>query len=308
MKAIVPLLCLIILFGCSQDIEISSQRTMQGENTSIEQVNETFNTSPVITHSDTDKISTVHYQLQNADFRSLDKRSEDLFIVDADDANLTTAQVAKLREKSVVLSYLSIGEAEDHRSYWEGWRVGSPSFIDRENNLRPGNYLVKYWDGNWQKVVLSKLDEIIALGYSGIYLDKVDAYENYERQEPDAKDEMVKFVKMLHDHALSKNPGFLVFAQNGEELYGRKDFKNSIDGAGAEDVYFNGDAEVETEISLLRIGKLLRIAEDDKPVIVVDYPTINEKVCSFYRKCITRPFICAAYWRSLSRNEALDCE
>ena len=45
-----------------------------------------------------------------------------------------------------VLCYLSIGEAESYRPYWQkSWKTEKPAFLLKENPNWAGNYRVKYW-------------------------------------------------------------------------------------------------------------------------------------------------------------------
>lgn len=116
----------------------------------------------------------------------------DVLIIDAfvDGVILTAAEVDALRTKAsggtrLVIAYMSIGEAEDYRYYWEpSWRVGSPAFIEAENPDWAGNYKVRYWDPEWQAVIFGStgayLDRILAAGFDGVYLDIIDAYEFFE--------------------------------------------------------------------------------------------------------------------------------
>ena len=54
-----------------------------------------------------------------------------------------------------MLSYLSIGEVEDYRFYWQdGWGVGNPSFVGEENPNWAGNYKVKYWEDDCLEVFI----------------------------------------------------------------------------------------------------------------------------------------------------------
>jgi cysteinyl-tRNA synthetase, unknown class len=118
--------------------------------------------------------------------------SHDLIIVDAffDGAEpLTTAQVSRLKQKAgggtrLVIAYMSIGEAESYRSYWESqWAQTKPSWLDAENPDWPGNYKVRYWDPAWQKIITGTggyLDTILRLGFDGVYLDIIDAFEYFE--------------------------------------------------------------------------------------------------------------------------------
>ena len=65
-----------------------------------------------------------------------------------DDKLYTKAEIESLKTKSnggkrLVISYMSIGEAENYRYYWKNWKVGSPSFVDKQNPEWKGNFKVK---------------------------------------------------------------------------------------------------------------------------------------------------------------------
>jgi cysteinyl-tRNA synthetase, unknown class len=117
----------------------------------------------------------------------------DLLIIDffaGDGIALAAEEVASLKEKSgggarLVIAYLSIGEAEDYRAYWDAaWNQEPPGWLDDENPDWPGNYAVRYWDAAWQGLIFggaqAYLDQIMAAGFNGVYLDKIDSYEFYE--------------------------------------------------------------------------------------------------------------------------------
>ena len=102
----------------------------------------------------------------------------------------TSTQMEELKQKAnggkrLLICYMSIGEAEDYRYYWQSnWTIGNPSFIEKENPNWPGNYVVKYWDTEWQSIIYgnnsSYLKKIIDAGFDGVYLDIIDAYEQFE--------------------------------------------------------------------------------------------------------------------------------
>ncbi len=118
----------------------------------------------------------------------------DIGIIDLfyDDIALTTEEVSSLKIKAnggsrLVIAYMSIGEAEDYRYYWQaGWETASPSWLVEENPEWAGNYKVRYWDKNWQNVIYgnddSYLKKIFNAGFDGVYLDIIDAYEYFEDQ------------------------------------------------------------------------------------------------------------------------------
>lgn len=102
----------------------------------------------------------------------------------------TLAQIEELKQKAnggkrLLIAYMSIGEAEDYRYYWQSdWEVGNPSFIESENPNWPGNYVVRYWEPEWQNIIFgnndSYLKKIIDAGFDGVYLDIIEAFESFE--------------------------------------------------------------------------------------------------------------------------------
>lgn len=117
----------------------------------------------------------------------------DLLIIDLffnEDEMLTAEDVGRLRIKSnggsrLVVAYMSIGEAEVYRYYWqESWKDDPPSWLDKENPDWEGNYKVKYWDTGWQAIIFgndqSYLKRILDSGFDGVYLDIIEAFEYYE--------------------------------------------------------------------------------------------------------------------------------
>ena len=117
----------------------------------------------------------------------------DLLIIDAffGDKALSAADVTSLGRKAnggqrLVVAYLSIGEAEDYRYYWQpGWEADPPFWLDEENPDWPGNYKVRYWDPRWQAIIFgnpsSYLKRILDAGFAGVYLDLIDAFEYFEQ-------------------------------------------------------------------------------------------------------------------------------
>lgn len=103
---------------------------------------------------------------------------------------LTASDLATLKVKAnggqrLVIAYMSIGEAEDYRYYWESdWSANPPSWLKAENEDWPGNYKVEYWNSEWQAIIYgnnsSYLKYIIDAGFDGVYLDIIDAYEYFE--------------------------------------------------------------------------------------------------------------------------------
>lgn len=123
---------------------------------------------------------------------AVENTNYDVLIIDAFyNGNLYSEQeMNRLHQKKnggtrMVISYLSIGEAEEYRYYWQdGWDVGNPDWIFSENPNWPGNYKVKYWDEDWQDLIVgnenSSLQKIIDSGFDGVYLDIIDGFQYFE--------------------------------------------------------------------------------------------------------------------------------
>lgn len=124
--------------------------------------------------------------------KHLKESPADLLIVDLyyADAPLSKQDIAYLQTKKngfkrLVYSYMSIGEAEDYRYYWQKqWNDKLPAWLMQKNDNWEGNYVVKYWYKEWQNIIYgtkgSYLDKIVAAGFDGAFLDVVDGYQNFE--------------------------------------------------------------------------------------------------------------------------------
>ncbi|MDP7078909.1 MAG: endo alpha-1,4 polygalactosaminidase [Candidatus Undinarchaeales archaeon] len=256
-------------------------------------------------------ITTFHYQLQGATLTSLKALDVDVLVIDVDDANLSDTEVSELKEDgTVVLSYLSIGEAEEYRGYWkEGWRVGDPSFIDAENPEWKGNFKVRYWDEGWQAIILERIRKISGKGYDGVYLDIIDAYWYYEsRGRETAAGEMVELVQRIKSEGTALDLGFVVVAQNAPELYEHAEYREAIDGFGKEDTWYNDDDVQDAEETTFVLPHLERAIVDGKFVLSIDYPTEPQKVCDFYTRCREHRFACTVSGRGLDQPRPVPCE
>ncbi len=132
------------------------------------------------------------YPSKKAFIEALKKTNYDLLIIDFfyDKEALTKNEIQALKQKAngkrrLVIAYMSIGEAEDYRYYWQDkWHVGSPAFIVEKNPQWQGNYTVKYWSKAWQRLIFggknSYLEKILNANFDGVYLDIVDAFERFE--------------------------------------------------------------------------------------------------------------------------------
>ncbi len=252
------------------------------------------------------------YQLQNPNPRALARAGFDVAVMDySKDGTAGTrfkrAEVRKMQRKGVeALAYFSIGEAEGYRFYWDPDWVGrrdsneftalAPDWLGRTNPDWAGNYKVRYWDPEWRATALEPyLDQIIAAGFNGVYLDIVDGFEYWsdrgsygpgkETRRPDdpigdereAALRMIDLVKWIADYGRANSKfgrKFQVFPQNGENLVrydqGGK-FLRAIAGLGVEDVFFDETERQPKRETNFRLRGLKKVVKRGKLVLCVDY-------------------------------------
>jgi len=153
------------------------------------------------------------------------------------------------------------------------------------------------------------LDQIIGLGYDGIYLDIIDAYEYYERIGISfAKEKMIDFVKSISERSKEKNSNILIIPQNSEELILNEDYLLAIDGIGREDLWYvdnklQNREELETALEYLH-----KVIDANNFVLAISYPTEKNKKCNFIKLAKSNNFIPYVGKRELSTIETTNCD
>ena len=265
------------------------------------------------------------YQLQNIDLNALGQTEFDLVIMDysrdgSDEEKFTADEISALKDnpggQKRVLSYMSIGEAENYRWYWQkSWDAnrngkpdaGAPAWLGPSNPNWPGNYKVRYWGAGWQEIVYAYVDKVLVAGYDGVYLDIVDAYQYWEpggpgsSDHPNAEEDMVEFVKGITQYArvTKDHPDFQVFVQNAEELSTHPDYVATVSGIGKEDLFYNGNRRQPTSKTNWSVSHLDVFKAAGKPVLVTDYVTKRTKKDTFYEKARTHGYVPFATRRDL---------
>jgi cysteinyl-tRNA synthetase, unknown class len=263
------------------------------------------------------------YQLQNVDPDTIAAIPYDLFVIDysrdgSDPLALTAEEVDRLKLKPdgsrrIVLSYLSIGEAETYRYYWKwywGWFFGvfAPPWRGPQNPEWRGNYGVRYWQEDWQNIIFrgdnSYLDRIIKAGFDGVYLDKVDEYVDMAKENPAARAEMIAFVKALAERARTLKPGFLIVPQNAEGLLVDQSYRAVIDGLGKEDLLYGEVRDKRPnnpESIAANVGSLKLLTAEGKPVFAVEYLDAPREIEAAKRQLLRYGFIPYFADRALDR-------
>ncbi|WP_457558016.1 MJ1477/TM1410 family putative glycoside hydrolase [Candidatus Harpocratesius sp.] len=298
-KMIFLLLILIILGGAGTYIYLFDIFTPKSQ---ISQASFTINGQNV-----NDFCYLLQYNKYNSADDAITQMSDteyDLFVIDMyfDENPWSTEQISNLKEtlsenqERIVLCYISIGEAESYRPYWNAsWDAdedgipddGAPSWLDQENPDWEGNYKVRYWDPTWQKLIFgtntSYLDQIINIGFNGAYLDIIDAFEYYEEQGiEDAAERMVDFVTNLSSYCKAINSEFLIVPQNGEYLGNFANYLDAVDGIGREDVFFTGNRRNSANTLNETTSNLALFLEKGCFVLNIEYPTFPVYIRNSY--------------------------
>ena len=240
---------------------------------------------------------------KSAAVAQLKESGRDWIVLDTAFAGDTTWEQADLdairgsKAGRKVVAYISIGEAEDYRPYWQSDWVSNgkrtavaPAWLGIENPEWKGNYQVKYWNAQWQKLMLAAIDDAMERGFDGVYLDIVDGFETYEqgadgylddRMNPETKQtyrrDMVDWVKAIAARARAKNPVALVIPQNGSQLAAHKDFVEVISAQGIEDLFTNGKKLQPASQTDEILSHLKSLALAKKPVLLIEYPKTPEQ-------------------------------
>src|SRR5262249_52041563 len=161
-----------------------------------------------------------------------------------------------------------------------------------------GNYNVRFWHPDWQAIVFQYVDAIMAAGFDGVYLDRVDAFETMGH-----RDEMVELVSRVSQRAKSKRGDFLVVSQNGDGLIPDPRFRRAIDAFAREDLFYGEDNDGKRNRAdgiRENIRRLQTLVAEGKPVFVVEYPRNDDQARAAWREINEQHFI------GLLANRALD--
>lgn len=306
--------------------------------------------TPALAAKDFANVNDFAYQLQgySSDLSELRNNSFDLLVMDysrdgSESGELAASEVSGIQTAGpcggrIVVSYMSVGEAEDYRFYWNPSWVDSqgrpipgvaPSWLGPTNPDWVGNYKVRYWDPNWQTIVFQYEDRIIDQGFDGVYLDVIDAFEYWGPTENGGNDErrnsaklMIDFVQAIADHARIDRgkTNFLVIPQNGAGLIADWTYPDApdpvaeaaaqkaryfplINAIGAEDTFFYGNKAVNNgynpQTDMLAL--LDQFRNGGKKVLSVEYLTKGKKVKKFYNVARNRGYVPYATVRDLDR-------
>ncbi len=258
---------------------------------------------------------TWHYQLDKVVVDNLVKINTDVLVTDYGTMGgkmpLPASEVARLKlkpdgTKRIVLAYMSVGEAERFRFYFKDeWKTDPPEWLGAENCSWPDAFKVQFWHDSWKDIIWrgrkAYLKQIIEAGFDGVYLDRVDIYDQYP-DNSDARDQMIRFVTDLSSTAKKLNPGFLIVPQNADDLLTEPEYRAVIDGLGREDLLYGtkgtGTRNPGHEINEAQ-ERLDLLLWEWKPVLAVEYLQTPDAITAASRELKRRGLVGTVQPRAL---------
>jgi cysteinyl-tRNA synthetase len=247
-------------------------------------------------------VSSWVYQLSGYPLGRLDQIAAsgfDLAVVDLarDGCSdfFTRNEVWKLKAAGMIaLAYFEIGAIEDYRPEWplvpDSLKLGAVGGW-------PSEQYVKYWDDGWWPIVKGRIDQAIAAGFDGAYLDMVVTYEEIpadsagtNRQDLAAK--MVDLIARVAQYARSIDPSFKVVPQNSPELRSWPKYLPAVSGIGMEELYFLAtDKPCSQSWCLENRANAAAIRQAGKLVLTIDYANVAANVATAYTSSRAAGFV-----------------
>ncbi len=208
----------------------------------------------------------------------------DMAVLDAD----AHPSLEVLRKKILLIGYVSVGEAEAYRFYWE--KIKNAPWLLAENPDWKEGFRVDVRDPAWQALILDEvIPRIIAQGFDGVMLDTLDTADYLEETSPEkfkgARGAVTDLVRQIR----RKYPGLLLISNNGFSVL--EEIAPFLNGMLAEDIYRmpdfekGGYKEVPEEDRRYKVRILRRIqAERKLPVFNIDYAAEGDR--ETVRECI----------------------
>jgi len=267
------------------------------------------------------QVKSWAYQLQDIDISQISANPTfEMIVMDysadgSDEGKFTPENIAQIKDSGkLAIAYISIGEAEDYRWYWDAdWDadhngspdMNAPPWLGPENPDWEGNYEVRFWYPEWQDIVLTYVDTIVAQGFDGIYMDIIDGYYYWSElnpEQPYADSLMIQFVLNIRSHiAELTDETFFLIPQNGEFIieeahvseHLKTAYLKAIDGIGVEDVFFFGDSDNNNPYNpdYERIDMLEKYLQYGVNVFSVEYLTAVDLMQQYMRAIEQHRFI-----------------
>ena len=130
---------------------------------------------------------------------------------------LTAQELAALHKSAtLVVAYLSVGEAEPDRAWYKDGRVEQAWILGKNENW--GSFFVDAGQPGWQKLMVDLAGEYIKQGFDGVFLDTVDTVDVYPKTKPGMLALIGQLRAAYPQALLVMNRGFAVVKQVASDI------------------------------------------------------------------------------------------
>ena len=195
---------------------------------------------------------------------------------------------------TIALAYFEVGAIENYRPEWGD--VPADMKLGAVDGW-PSEQYVAYWDPRWWPIVQGRVDQAIAAGFDGAYLDMIVTYEEIPAKSAgtnrdDLAQKMVDLMARLSAYAKAQDPDFKVVPQNSPELRTYDGYIGAIDGLGMEELYFKATDRACTQNWCYENQKnAAAVAAAGKLVLTIDYASDPANIDSAYEQSLTAGFV-----------------
>lgn len=128
--------------------------------------------------------------------------------------NIKTDELTKLTEHgAAAYAYLSVGEVGPHRSYKNAiqkeWILGENEIWDSK--------VLDLSNPAWTAFLMKRIDELVAAGYAGLFLDTMDSYHIYATT-AELRAVQESALGAFIQHVTQRHPGIRLIANRGFEV------------------------------------------------------------------------------------------
>ncbi|MES1207848.1 MAG: endo alpha-1,4 polygalactosaminidase, partial [Pseudomonadota bacterium] len=191
--------------------------------------------------------------------------------------------LSALPRDAIRLGYLSIGEADPRREYWN--EVRAAPFLVEPDPSWPENVRVDLRDPQWQAVLLDQeIPRLLAMGFDGLMLDTIDTAPYLQAKDGvrfgGMRDALRELLRAIHQ----KFPRAPLIANGTEALV---DVAPFVDGFVVEGVFATYDfgrrlyretTADERTWKLAKIDQALAVAR--RPVFTIEYADVGDAALS----------------------------
>jgi uncharacterized protein (TIGR01370 family) len=122
-----------------------------------------------------------------------------------------------LSKKHIVLGYISAGEVEQYRDYFND--IKAQNILIAENPFWPGSFYVDSRDPVWEDLIINRIiPELKKKKFDGIMLDTLDNQIELERQDPKKYKGLKKSVVLLIKNIRKKYPNLKIMVNRAYEI------------------------------------------------------------------------------------------